>query len=84
LKPENLLVSAQNRIVVADFGIAHFREEHMLTAIETRATERLANYRYSAPKQRTPGATVDERADIFALGYILNEMFTTDVPHGAG
>lgn len=84
LKPENLLIDAQNRVVVADFGIAHFREEDLLTAVETRATDKLANYRYSAPEQRTPGAAVDQRADIFALGYILNEMFTGDVPHGAG
>jgi serine/threonine protein kinase len=84
LKPENLLVTEDKRIVVADFGIAHFREEDLFTAVETRATERLANYRYSAPEQRTPGNSVDERADIFALGYILNEMFTAEVPHGAG
>jgi serine/threonine protein kinase len=84
LKPENLLVSEDKRIVVADFGIAHFREEELFTIVETRAADKLANYRYSAPEQRTPGAVVDQRADIFALGYILNEMFTADVPHGAG
>lgn len=84
LKPENLLVTVEKRIVVADFGIAHFREEDLLTAVETRATDKLANYKYSAPEQRTAGAVVDQRADVFALGYILNEMFTGDVPHGAG
>ena len=84
LKPENLLVSEDKRIVVADFGIAHFREEELFTAVETRATDKLANYRYSAPEQRMPGGAVDQRADVFAMGYILNEMFTGDVPHGAG
>jgi serine/threonine protein kinase len=84
LKPENLLVSEDKRIVVADFGIAHFREEELFTAVETRATDKLANYRYSAPEQRMPGGVVDQRADVFAMGYILNEMFTEDVPHGAG
>jgi serine/threonine protein kinase len=84
LKPENLLVTKDKRVVVADFGIAHFREEDLLTAVETRAADKLANYRYSAPEQRTPGVLVDHRADVFALGYILNEMFTGDVPHGAG
>ena len=84
LKPENLLVSEDKRIVVADFGIAHFREEELFTAVETRATDKLANYRYSAPEQRMPGGVVNRRADVFAMGYILNEMFTGDVPHGAG
>ena len=84
LKPENLLVSGEKRIVVADFGIAHFREDELITVVETRATDKLANFRYSAPEQRSSGATVDQRADVFALGYILNEMFTADVPHGAG
>lgn len=29
---------------------------------------------YAAPEQRTPGANVDERADVFALGVILSEL----------
>jgi serine/threonine protein kinase len=85
LKPENLLVSLPGRrVVVADFGVAHFEEEDLLTAVQTRAGDRLANYRYSAPEQRVPGRQVDERADIFALGLILNEMFTGEVPQGTG
>jgi len=84
LKPENLLVTSDKRVVVADFGIAHFREEDLLTAVETQTTDKLANYRYSAPEQRIHEGVVDQRADIFALGYILNEIFTGDVPHGAG
>src|ERR1022692_90812 len=85
LKPENLLVTMpRRRVVVADFGVAHFEEEDLLTAVETRAADRLANYRYSAPEQRAPGRKVDERADIFALGLILNEMFTGEVPQGTG
>ncbi len=82
LKPENLLVEMPgSRVVVADFGIAHFEEEDLLTAVRT-GDERLANYRYSAPEQRTRGGSVDHRADIFALGLILNEMFTGEVAQG--
>ena len=85
LKPENLLISLPGRrVVVADFGVAHFEEEDLFTAVQTRAGDRLANYRYSAPEQRVPGRQVDERADIFALGLILNEMFTGEVPQGTG
>jgi eukaryotic-like serine/threonine-protein kinase len=85
LKPQNILHDpAQNRLVVADFGVAHFEEENLLTAVETRDADRLANFLYAAPEQRVRGHRVDHRADIFALGLILNEMFTGQVPQGAG
>lgn len=85
LKPENILYdAAHDRPVIADFGIAHFEEELLATAVGTKAGERLANLRYSAPEQRTRDVAVDRRADIYALGLILNEMFTGSVPQGAG
>jgi serine/threonine protein kinase len=83
LKPENLLVAMPSRrVVVADFGVAHFEEEDLLTAVETREADRLANYKYSAPEQQARGRIVDERVDIYALGLILNEMFTGEIPRG--
>jgi serine/threonine protein kinase len=83
IKPENILFSAAaNALVVADFGIAHFEEEELLTAVETRNDERLANFLYSAPEQKIREKIVDSKADIYALGLILNEMFTGAVPLG--
>jgi eukaryotic-like serine/threonine-protein kinase len=83
VKPENILFSeATDILVVADFGIAHFEEEELLTAVETRNDERLANFLYSAPEQRNRGQRVNSKADIYALGLILNEMFTGTVPQG--
>jgi serine/threonine protein kinase len=85
LKPANILFSAaDNTLVVADFGIAHFEEEELLTAVETRSQEKLANFEYAAPEQRRRGQAVDNKADVYALGLILNEMFTGSVPQGAG
>lgn len=87
LKPENVLFSASDdRLVVADFGIAHFEEEDLLTAVETQNQDRLANFEYAAPEQRKRGQTqsVNSKADVYALGLILNEMFTGSVPHGTG
>lgn len=85
LKPENIL-SDQNgdSMVVADFGIAHFEEEELYTAVETKAADRLANFQYAAPEQRTRSGEVDSRADIFALGMMLNEMFTGQLLQGSG
>jgi serine/threonine protein kinase len=85
LKPENVLYDApSDTLLVADFGIAHFGEEELYTLVETSAHDRLANFQYAAPEQRARGGRVDHRADIFALGLILNEMFTRHVPQGSG
>ncbi len=85
LKPENVLWDERDgTLLIADFGIAHFEEEELYTAVETKAAARMANFLYSAPEQRVRGAPADRRADIFSLGLILNELFTKEVPQGAG
>jgi serine/threonine protein kinase len=85
LKPENILHDEQNdQLLIADFGTAHFAEEDLYTSIETKPTSRLANFEYAAPEQRRKDREVNHKADIYALGLILNEMFTGDVLHGVG
>lgn len=85
LKPENILHDEEvDRLVIADFGIARFTEEFVLTSVDTAPGARLANFIYAAPEQRERGGQVDHRADIFALGLILNEMFTGRLAHGVG
>lgn len=80
LKPENILFNRNNNeMVVADFGIAHFEEDFLRTTVDTEPHERLANFQYAAPEQRQQGASVDHRSDIYALGLILNEMFTKTI-----
>jgi serine/threonine protein kinase len=84
LKPENVLVLEGSRLAIADFGVARFAEEELYTLVETGKNTRLANFLYAAPEQRNREADVDQRADIYALGLILNEMFTREIPHGTG
>lgn len=81
LKPENILYD-NNMLAVADFGIASFLDDVMATLVDTSPAQRLANFLYAAPEQRMPGHKVTVAADIYALGLILNEMFTKAVPHG--
>lgn len=84
LKPENLLHDADHQhLVVTDFGIFHLIDEDLLTAAETNDSEQLANFPYAAPEQKARGHEVDQRADIFALGLILNEMFTGAAPQSS-
>jgi len=82
LKPENILDLGKGRLAVADFGVARFGEEELYTLVKTGPNTRLANFLYAAPEQRIRRAAVDQRADIYALGLILNEMFTEQVPNG--
>jgi serine/threonine protein kinase len=85
LKPENILHDlVEDKLLITDFGIAHFTSELLYTTVKTRPTEQLANFRYAAPEQRQHGTEVDHRADIYALGLILNEMFTGQVLQGVG
>ena len=85
IKPENILFdSVANKLAIADFGIARLTEDVLATLVETSPGQRLANFQYAAPEQRQVGQPVTETADIYALGLILNEMFTGTVPHGTG
>jgi serine/threonine protein kinase len=83
LKPENILLDrASDTLAIADFGAARFIEDLLVTTVETGPNQRLANFQYAAPEQRTPNAQVGLTADIWALGMILNEMFTGTAPYG--
>ncbi len=83
LKPENILHDGRtSEWLIADFGIADFTAAELYTHVETKPTTRLANFSYAAPEQKIRGARTDQRTDIFALGLILNEMFTGAVPVG--
>jgi len=83
LKPENVLIDPTNgAAAVSDFGVASFTADQMLTLVETAPTTRLANFQYAAPEQRVSGGAVGPTADIYALGLMLNELFTESVPYG--
>jgi serine/threonine protein kinase len=84
IKPENILIDDRSgKAVLADFGIAHFADNQKITVIETRQSERLANFKYAAPEQRSENGIVDAKSDIYALGLLLNEMFTREIISGS-
>jgi serine/threonine protein kinase len=83
IKPENILYSRKkNALVIADFGIAAYKESEMATIVETKPGSRLANFQYASPEQRMRGKTIDFRTDIYSLGLIINEMVTTEIAAG--
>jgi predicted Ser/Thr protein kinase len=80
LKPENVLITATGAVKVVDFGIAYI--ENVTTKL-TREGEVIGTPAYMAPEQLI-GGTIDERADLYAVGVILAEMVTGHHPLAPG
>jgi len=77
LKPTNVLIHADGRAMLADFGLARGAGQptHLTTiglAIGTPG--------YMAPEQ-VMGHDVDKRADIYAMGVLTFEMLTGRLPY---
>lgn len=79
LKPDNILVRPDGSAVLIDFGIAHHARLHDLLAEEQRFAAGSAPY--LAPEQLR-GIRFDRRADLFALGVVLYELATGELPFG--
>ena len=76
IKPANVLLTAEGRAMVSDFGIA---KAIALGDDLTTDQSMLGTAKYLAPEQVT-GDDVDGRADLFALGVMLFECLTGEVP----
>jgi serine/threonine protein kinase/tetratricopeptide (TPR) repeat protein len=77
LKPQNVLVDAAGNAYVSDFGLAKSLEAG--SALVTRAGEIMGTPRYMSPEQ-AESKPVDHRTDLYALGLIIYEMVTGDLP----
>ncbi len=77
IKPENVLITAEEqRVKVADFGLARAVTEVTSTATGTI----LGTIAYLAPEVITTGAC-DARTDIYSVGILAYEMLTGALPH---
>jgi eukaryotic-like serine/threonine-protein kinase len=75
VKPENVLITADGRVKVVDFGLARASA----AAGNTRAGMIIGSVAYLAPEQVTGGVT-DARTDVYAAGVMLFEMLTGRQP----
>ena len=80
IKPENIFLDNKSNLVLADFGIAHFVDSTL-----TKANDWLGNKSYAAPEQliKGNGRNVTASCDIYAVGTIINELFTKAKPSGS-
>jgi serine/threonine protein kinase len=79
IKPENVIVKPSGIAVLIDFGLAHHARYPDLLAQEKRFAAGSAPY--ISPEQ-VLGTRSDPRSDIFALGVVLYEMVTSELPFG--
>lgn len=78
LKPQNIMIDHQGKVVVMDFGLARSMESNGMT--QTGAL--MGTPAYMSPEQ-AKGVPLDPRSDLFAVGIILYEVLTGVLPFQA-
>ncbi len=73
IKPQNMLISRDGKVKVADFGIAR------AVSAQTMGSTAMGSVHYISPEQARGGFS-DERSDLYSLGITIYEMITGRVP----
>jgi len=81
IKPSNILLDEKGEAKVADFGVASATFDASATVI-TRATSAVGTPLYMAPEQYADPKRIDHRVDVYAVGMLLYELLTGDLPLG--
>lgn len=78
VKPANILITADNKAKITDFGIARLDTSNL-----TQEGQLLGTPNYMAPEQTVGGSTIDARTDVYAVGVVLFEMICGQRPFQA-
>lgn len=81
IKPANILIDTVGRVKIADFGLAKIDDPADRGFTKTGLA--MGTPDYVAPEALILGEKVDGRADLYAVGVMLYQMLTGEVPRGA-
>ncbi len=73
IKPQNIIISKEGKVKVADFGIAKAATSN------TISSNVMGSVHYTSPEQAKGGYS-DEKSDIYSLGITIFEMITGRIP----
>jgi serine/threonine-protein kinase len=82
IKPDNILVTSNGVVKVADFGLAKALDDEDVSM--TQSGTGLGTPLYMAPEQARNAKYVDHRSDIYALGTTLYYFLTGEAPFRGG
>jgi eukaryotic-like serine/threonine-protein kinase len=83
IKPANVMLDAQARTKLTDFGVARVQDTDRTQAERTQAGTMVGTPAYMSPEQIT-GGTIDKRSDVFSAGIILYQFLTGEKPFTGG
>lgn len=78
IKPQNIVLTANNIAKVTDFGIAKMSSKETITS----STSTMGSVHYFSP-EHAKGCYTDEKSDIYSLGVVMYEMATGKLPFNA-
>ncbi len=81
VKPENLLLTRDIEVLVADFGIGRVFDASSPDATLTRSGMLIGTPAYMSPEQALAVSRLDGRTDIYSLGCVLYEMLAGQPPY---
>ncbi len=81
VKPENLLLTRDGEVLVADFGIGRVFDASSPEATLTRSGMLIGTPAYMSPEQALGAQKLDGRTDIYSLGCVLYEMLIGEPPY---
>lgn len=79
LKPDNIMIDDNLNVKIIDYGLSKIIDFSSITSTGTQIGSPL----YMSPEQLKDSKHIDYRADIYALGIILYEMLTKNIPYKA-
>lgn len=82
MKPENVLLSDEGIVKVADFGIARLTDDSGVGGTATKTGTTVGTPQYMSPEQ-VASSKVDGRSDLYSAGIIFYELVTGQPPFTA-